>query len=410
MSYEADSMIGDHDEQMGCPVVSFEAFGPEVAADPHPFYGALQSQCPVAGFPFDGAARSFVVSRHEDVTYVLRNPQIFSSANAVDIGNERPLIPLQIDPPEHVKWRRFMDPTLAPKQVALLEGDFRKLVNEVIDGFIDQDQIDFHEQFSMPLPTTMFLRLLGCPADLMPTFVRWKDNIIRPWAATQEEAAEIRSETAQEMYAYFGPEIEERRKNPRDDLLTVCTHGIVDDRPLTQNEILDILFLLFIAGLDTVTATLDCTMSYLATNPDRQRHLVEHPEVMPGAVEEFLRFHTPVMGVIREVEEATELHGVEMNPGDHVMVMVGAANIDESQFETPHDMDFEREVNKHYAFGAGPHRCLGSHFARLELRCALEEFHKRIPSYELVDGVELHFSPGIREVAQFPLVIHPAGG
>jgi cytochrome P450 len=254
----------------------------------------------------------------------------------------------------------------------------------------------------------MFLRLLGCPTEMTPTFVRWKDNIIRPLANSVEDAQEIRTATGQEMYAYFEPEIEERRKNPREDLLTELTHGTIDDRPLTKNEMLDILFLLFIAGLDTVTATLDCTMSYLASNPDRQEQLVARSELIPGAVEELLRFHTPVMGVLREVKEETELGGVRMVPGDHVMVMVGSANIDEEHFERPHDMDFEREVNKHYAFGAGPHRCLGSHFARLELRCALEEFHKRIPSYELPDETELTFSPGIREIAQFPLTIHPA--
>jgi cytochrome P450 len=298
-----------------------------------------------------------------------------------------------------------MDPYLAPKQVALLENDFRKLVNEIIDTFHDDDEINFHERFSVPLPCTMFLRLLGCPPEEMETFVRWKDNIIRPWAATAEEAAVIRAETGQEMYAYFSQEIASRREQPREDLLSEFTHGLVEDRNLTEHEILDILYLFLLGGLDTVTATLDCTISHLAAHPDERRRMVEHPELIPSAVEEFLRFHTPVMGVVRSVKKPVELHGVPMKPGDHVMVMIGSANADESQFDDPHSLDLERPANKHYAFGGGPHRCLGSHFARLELRVALEEFHKRIPDYHVKEGADLEFSPGIREVANLPLVL-----
>jgi cytochrome P450 len=409
MAYDTERLIGEHDAELGCPALDLGVFGPDVAADPHPFYEALRSTCPVAGVGFGDDDRSFVVSTHEDVTFVLRNPDIFSSEDAVDIGQERPLIPLQIDPPEHVKWRRLMDPYLSPKQVAPLEGDFRKLVNEIIDTFIDGgDEINFHEQFSVPVPCTMFLRLLGCPADEMDTFVRWKDNIVRPWAETAEQAAAIRAETGQEMYAYFSQEIAVRRDQPRDDLLSEFTHGLVDGRHLTEHEVLDILFLFLLGGLDTVTATLDCTISYLAQHPERRQALQASPEVIPSAVEEFLRFHTPVMGILRSVRQPVELRGVAMRPGDSVMVMIGSANVDELQFDDPHLLDLEREANKHYAFGGGPHRCLGSHFARLELRVALEEFHRRIPDYEIPDGSELRFSPGIREVADFPLRIRAA--
>jgi cytochrome P450 len=406
MGYDTDHLIGEH-EDYSCPVVEIEAYGPAVAADPHPFYATLRERCPVAGLPF-GETKAYMISSHDDVTFVLRNPDIFSSDGAVEIGQERPLIPLEIDPPEHVKWRRLMDPYLAPKQVAPLEADIRKLVNEIIDTFVDEPQIDFHAAFSVPVPCTMFLRLLGLPHDEMDRFVRWKDNIIRPGGEEPEEMLAIRRATGQEMYAYFRDEIESRRATPRDDLLSEFTHSEVDGRPLTDHEILDILYLFLIAGLDTVTASLDCIVSHLADHPDRRAALVEDPSAIPAAVEEFLRFHTPVMGIVRKVAQPVELNGVQMQPGDHAMVMIGAANTDDAHFDEPHELRFGREDNKHYAFGGGPHRCLGSHFARLELRLALEELHKRIPDYEVPDGHRLDFSTGIREVAQLPLVLYPA--
>jgi cytochrome P450 len=403
--YDTTRIIS-HVDDNGCPMLDLMAFSTEVATDPHPFYAALREQCPVVGVPLSESGASYILSRHEDVQFALRNPQIFSSQDSVDIGQERPLIPLQIDPPDHVKWRRLMDPLLAPRQVAPLEDDFRKLVNELIDGFVDEGAINFHQRFSSPLPCTMFLRLLGLPLEEMATFVRWKDNIIRPAVdfGDVDAATAIRRQTGQEMYAYFSDAIVDRRAAPRDDLLTQLVHGEVDGRELTTNELLDIMFLFLLGGLDTVTATLDCTIGHLARHPDHRQQLVDDPSLAQHAVEEFLRYQSPVMGILRNVAEPVELNGVKLEAGDHVMVMVGSANTDESVFESPHELRYERADNKHFAFGGGPHRCLGSHFARLELRVALEEWHKRIPDYQLRPGTAPSYSPGIRESADLELV------
>jgi cytochrome P450 len=401
--YDVSSIVTH--EEGGCPMLDMTTFSPEIAAEPHPFYAALREQCPVVGVPFAEDRSSFLLSRHADVQFALRNPEIFSSEDAVDIGQDRPLIPLQIDPPEHVKWRRLMDPLLAPRQVAPLEADFRVLVNELIDGFVDDGGAQYHDQFSVPLPCTMFLRLLGLPVEEMPTFVRWKDGIIRPPVefGDADGAARIRRDTGQEMYAYFAEAAADRRASPRDDLMTELVHGEVDGRPVTPDELLDMMFLFLLGGLDTVTATLDCTMGYLARHPERRAELVARPELIPHAVEEFLRYHTPVMGILRTVRQPVELSGVAMSPGDTVMVMIGSANADGEAFELPDDVDYERAENKHFAFGGGPHRCLGSHFARLELRVALEEWHRRIPDYHLPEGDTPSYSFGIRESADLRL-------
>lgn len=383
-------------------------YHPEVAADPVPFYQALREHCPVARL--DGLDGTHVISRYEDVKFALRHPEIFSSdVAAVDIGQDRPLIPLQIDPPEHAKYRRLMDPQLGPKEVAHIEADTRKLVNEIIDGFAARGSCDFHAEFSVPVPCTVFLQLSGLPLTGLEQYTTWKDNIIRPEVPYGDvnAAQEIRKATGQEMYAFFDAVIDDRLANPGDDVISRFVHGVVEDRAMTRDEILDICYLFILGGLDTVTSTLDCSIAYLAQRPDHRQALVEQPELVPHAVEELLRLHTPVMQVIRVLAQEHEMHGVTMKPGDHVMVMIGAADTDSSEFEDAHEFIPDREANRHLAFGGGPHRCLGSHLARLELKIAIEEFHKRIPEYAVADDADLYYSPGIREIRELPLVFEP---
>jgi cytochrome P450 len=382
---------------------------PEVAAEPVPFYAALREHCPVA--MLDGLEGTHVISRYEDVKFALRHPEIFSSdVVAVDIGQDRPLIPLQIDPPEHAKYRRLMDPQLGPKEIAPLEADTRKLVNEIIDGFAARGSCDFHAEFSVPVPCTVFLQLSGLPLDELEQFITWKDNIIRPEVpfGDLEAAQDIRKQTGQAMYAYFGDVIDDRVANPGEDVISRFVHGLVEERAMSRDEILDICYLFILGGLDTVTSTLDCSIAYLAQRPEHRQALVERPELVPHAVEELLRLHTPVMQVIRVVAQEHEMHGVTMKPGDTVMVMLGAADTDPSEFDEAHEFLTERETNRHLAFGGGPHRCLGSHLARFELKIALEELHKRIPDYVLADGADLEYSPGIREIRELPLRFEPA--
>jgi cytochrome P450 len=289
---------------------------PEVAADPVPFYDALRTHCPIA--QLDGMEGTHVISRYEDVKFALRHPEIFSSAfQAVDIGQDRPLIPLQVDPPEHAKYRRLMDPQLGHKEIAHLEADTRALVNEIIDGFAGRGACDFHAEFSVPLPCTVFLQLSGLPLENLEQYTAWKDNIIRPAVpyGDMNAAQAIRRATGQEMYAFFDAVIDDRLANPGDDVISRFVHGVVEDRALTREEVLDICYLFILGGLDTVTSTLDCSIAYLAQRPEHRQALVERPELVPHAVEELLRLHTPVMQVVRVVAQEHEMHGVKMTPG-----------------------------------------------------------------------------------------------
>jgi cytochrome P450 len=390
-------------------------FAPETADQPHGAYRQLREQCPVArsegGAVSGESGASVLISRFEDLSWALKHPEFLSSEEAVAIGNDRPLIPLQIDPPDHAKYRRLLDPEFSPKRMAALEPDFRILVNQVIDRFVERGECDFHEDFATPLPSTFFLRLTGLPLADIEVFLRWRDNIIRPDVEPGDfaAAAEIRAATGREIYAYFEQALDERMTKPDDGLLTRLMQAEVEGERLTREELLDTCYLLIIAGLDTVTATLDCAVGFLASHPDQRRQLVERPELAPAVVEELLRLETPVMVVPRIVKQDVTVGGVDLLAGDSVTLVLGAGNTDDDEFADAHAADFERERNRHLAFGAGPHRCLGSHLARLEVRVALEEWHRRIPEYRIVDGAEFHYSPGIRQTDRLPVVFEAAG-
>jgi cytochrome P450 len=375
------------------------------ADDPIPKYHAMHARCPVQRDHNEWLDTAGVtLTRYEDVCWALKHPEYFSSAGVVQVGNEVPLIPLSVDPPEHAKYRRLLDPQFSPKKMTELEPEMRKLVNEVIDGFVDRGRIDFHEEYATPLPSTFFLSLMGLPQEDLPKFLQWRDNTIRPDAKTMEEAAQIRERTGHEITEYFERALEEQREAPGGRLLATLVNAEIDGRPLTRAELLGTCHLLLLGGLDTVTATLDCMIVYLANHPERRRAIVENPEFIPHAVEELLRHETPVMMVPRKLVRDVEIGGVSCQAGDTATLLLGAADVDVDEFDDADAVRFDRERNRHVAFGGGPHRCLGSHLARLELRVAIEEFHKRIPEYDIEADAKIRFSPGIRQADRLPLV------
>jgi len=380
-------------------------FDAEYARCPQPVYRALRSQCPVARQVFGNGP---VLSRYEDVIWALRHPEIFSSAMDLQIklGTERPMIPQQIDPPAQTRYRKILDPRFSRKRMAEIEPDVRRHAGELIDRFIDRGECEFDHEFAVPLPCHAFLSLMGLPQSELGHFLAIKDDIIRPHMKSLdlEEMGRIRERAGHGIYEYFGRVVDERRRAPGDDLVSYLCQAEIDGERLTRNEILDICFLMILAGLDTVTATLGCNVAFLASNPAHREQLVRDPALIPGAVEELLRWETPVTGVPRVVKREVEIHGATLKPGELVTLLIGASNTDEGEFSDPELVDFARERNRHVAFGSGPHRCLGSHLARMELEVALEEWHRRIPEYRVKPGELPRYSPGIREVQYLPLV------
>ena len=371
-------------------------------ADPQPKYRALIEMGGVVT-PAEGFT---IVATRAAVDEVLRDPGTFTSRDIVQLGNVRPLIPLSVDPPEHKKYRRILDPLFAPKRMDEIEDDVASRVNHFIDAFIDRGSCNFTEELAVPFPSAVFLGLMGLPWEELDTLLRLKDGIMRPGGGglSPDEELQFRADTGTEIYAYFNAILDERQRRPEEDILTGFLGAEVDGERLTREEILDICFLFLIAGLDTVTDSLTCFFAYLSRHPEHRQQIVENPSVIPKAVEEMLRWETPVAGTARLATADSVVTGCPVAAGNIVFVSIGAANVDPNEFEDAMDVRFDREVNRHLAFGGGVHRCLGSHLARRELRIALREWHRRIPDYGLKPGIELEYPPGLRMVQNLELV------
>lgn len=339
--------------------------------------------------------------------HVLRNHQLFSSRVEMGLGNVRPLIPLNVDPPLHAKYRKLLDPLFAPRRMDAREADITRRVNGFIDAFIDRGECNFSEEFAEVLPSSVFLGLMGLPEEELHMFIHLRDGILHPGnidpaAALDPDARRrVQDATGSEIYEYFGRVIVDRQQSPRDDVISGFLAAEIDGDRLTTDEILDILFLFLIAGLDTVSDTLTCFYAFLAQHPEHRRLIVEDPTMISSAVEELLRWESPVpAGVPRVATEDTHLPNGQLVPkGTAIVVSYGAANVDPEMFADSTDVRFDREQNRHIAFGGGVHRCLGSHLVRRELRVTLREWHQRIPDYRIKAGHEdLVYPPGLRHV------------
>ncbi len=390
------------DREFDTDLIVFGGVGQGFLEYPQPHYAKMRARRPLLRVP--GAVQT---TTRAALDAALRDPESYSSGmDGAPLGNDRPLIPLQIDPPDQLKWRKLLDPLFTPKKMAALVPQITEQVNALIDQFADRGSCDFTNEFAIPLPSTIFLRLFGLPLEELPTLLEFNERTQRPpGARTAEEQLAARRANAQDVYRYFAGVISERRAEPaRDDLMSVLLSAEVDGRPLTDEEITDISFLMILAGLDTITDTLTCSFKFLAEHPDHRRRIAQDSSVIPSAVEELLRWETPVMTIIRVARRDGAIEGCPVHAGDAVLACLGSANTDEAEFTQAQLVDFDRNPNRHVAFGGGIHRCLGSHLARQELRVALHEWHRRIPEYRLPEDFVPRYSDGLRSVRNLTLL------
>ncbi len=362
-----------------------------------------------AGPVFKGR-RGYVLSSSEYVEYALKHPELFSSKRAFDlVGSPLPMVPIAFDPPEHTRYRRILQPFVGPRKTARWQPRVRSLVGTLMDSFVQRGHCDLVAELAVPLPAEVFLTLFGLPMEDRDRLIGWKEGLLGSPMLSGGQPTEDMIRVGAELFAYLVDHIEKRRRHldGAEDLLGRLLADTSDER-LSDDELLGLSFLFVLAGLDTVTSALSTAFAALAAQPRLRRQIATDPSVIPSAVEELLRMDGPVVFLPRVASQDIELGGHTIPAGSEVQVAIAVANRDPAEHADPDEINLRRQ-ERHYAFGGGPHRCLGSHLARMEMREVLAEWHRRIPDYELAPGFtpRVEWPTGLVGLDTLPLVFPP---
>ncbi|MDB5869193.1 MAG: Cytochrome, partial [Polaromonas sp.] len=337
---------------------------------------------------------------------ILQDPETFSSASlspfARLLGDSWKLIPLELDPPDHAKYRALLNPLFTPKLVDQQEVKIRARAADLIERFLPRGQCDFNEDFANAFPTLIFLNMMGWPAEEAPRFVKWTQTIVKGMDMQQV------TDAVREVRDYLQGRIAERRATAGDDFTGYLLASQIDGRPLTDDELLGTCFLVFLAGLDTVASSLGWIFMHLARHPEQQAELRANPLGISDALEELLRSYS-IVNMQRTVTREVTIGEVTMLPGDTVLISTELGNLDPEKYGCPAKVDFHRADAHvpHMAFSYGPHRCVGSHLARRELRIAMELWLQKVPPFRMsdhpvqarasgvfgIDGLRLEWNP-----------------
>ena len=382
----------------------FDHTHPDYYGDPYRIWKDLrESGCPVAHT--DRYHGVYLPTRYEDIAAIAHDTEHFSSKSVLvtdvrveDLGGLRSP-PITSDPPEHQSHRRALLPAFSPKAIAKWLPITREICRDLLDEFADSGSCDGSEDYAKHIPVKVIARMIGIPEADGDMFRRWVHELIEigPYDLTVAKAA------TREVFEYFGEFIDDRRTDPQDDVVTFLLQAEMDGAPLPTHQISGGLFLLLLAGIDTTWSTIGSAIWHLGHHPEDRRRLATDPKVFDPAVEEFLRYYSPVT-MARVVTKETEISGTTLCPGQRVLLPFPAANRDPGFMDDAETFQIDREENRHSAFGLGIHRCLGSNLARMEVKVALEEWFGRIPEFELHNPDKVTWSGGqIRGPRTIPL-------
>lgn len=357
----------------------------------------------------------WILTHYEDIFQVLRDAETFSSfPNALVSHGASRFIPLELDPPEHAAFRKLLQPLFSPARMHALESEIRSTINELIDGFASRGSAEYISELAHELPARVFLTLMDWPVSDAPMFT--EATLITQRGVpggTEEESNAARAAAGGQLLEYFAGVVAVHRERGAnaDDVTSTIVHSTVvvdgQERPITDEELCNMFFLLLIAGLHTVTGTLAWSVMHLADRPDERQRLIDDPSLIPSAVEEMLRMEAAVSPG-RRVTRDTTIAGVELKEGDRVLCVLAGANRDGKEFENPDVVSVDREPNRHLSFGAGAHRCIGSHLARIEVQLVLEELHRRLPDYRIDSTKQVvSHATSVRGVLELPIVFTP---
>jgi cytochrome P450 len=371
----------------------YDPYHPELSQKMWDVVEHLRARCPVAhsdstmgGGAFNGL---WVLTQYEDICAVLRDPQTFSS----DPSRFNPELvesplgyfpPISLDPPLHQKWRVLLNPRLTPKALASFEPGIRAIVTELIDGFLEEGHCDFVSQLARLLPSRMFFQVLfgiGDPEEVDRCLV-WSDKVIY-----EQDGSPEFLEAMAAWVNWIAEFVSVRRAGPRrEDLIDSLLFGTIDGQPLSDRDITGAIQILTLGAFETTSDALSAVMLKLTEFPEVQARLRGDPSLIPTVFDEILRVETPVISLTRHCTRDVEIGGKQLKTGDTILMHFGAANRDPAVFENPTQCQWDRADNRHIAFGLGPHRCIGSNTARLNLRVVFEEVLARMD--------DIHVTPG----------------
>jgi len=372
------------------------------AGDPYPAYRELRATSPVC---WNDVTNFWALLKYEDCRFVSSNPALFSSARGVTIPDPHIPNPVQqgsllfTDPPRHRQLRKLINAGFTRRQVNILEPKIREIVRGILDRVEPDSTVEFAEEIAAPLPTRIIAELLGAPPDDWERFRTWSD------AATGTADPEIELEifvALGQCYDYFGELIAARRVEAREDMLSILANAEIDGDRLTDEDLLNFAFLLLVAGNETTRNLIALGTCALIRHPDQLRLLVDEPSLIPGAVEEMLRWNSPVVHMARTATADVEIRGQAIAEGEVVVMLYGSANRDEDVFGSDaEEFKVTRHPNPHIAFGCGEHSCLGAQLARLEACVLFDELLRRFPNLELVgevDRMRATMVPGVKRM------------
>ena len=382
----------------------FDHTHPDYAADAPAVWDELREQCPVAHTDRFGGA--WLPVRHADVSAVAHDTEHFTSKSVI-VADFRGFMdapvgyapPITSDPPFHQHARRLLLPAFSPKAVDVLRPFTREFCAGLVDGLAasGRTEVDAAVDYAQHIPVQVIAHMLGVPPEDGDRFRTFIHRIL-------EAPGQVGPVTEEETLTYYlRGLIEERRGEPRDDLITFLTQADIDGEPLSDEHVVGSVALLLLAGIDTTWSAIGASLWHLATHPEDRRRLVAEPELVPTAVEEFLRAYAPVT-MARLVSEPVEVGGCPMAVDDWVLLSFPAANRDPEAFDRADEVLIDREQNRHLAFGLGIHRCVGSNLARMELTVAVEEWLRRFPEFEVSDPEGVRWSTGqVRGPRELPV-------
>jgi cytochrome P450 len=372
------------------------------AGDPYPSYRELRATAPVC---WNDVTKFWALLKYEDIRFVSSSPALFTSTKGITIPDLAMPSPVQegslifSDPPRHRQLRKLINSGFTRRRVAVLEPKIREIVRGILDGIEPGSVHEFAEEIAAPLPTRMIAELIGAPPDDWEQFRAWSD------AATGTADPEIELDwfvAMGQLFEYFQKLIAARRAEPRNDLLSVLAEAEIDEHRLTDEDLLNFAFLLLVAGNETTRNLIALGTLALISHPGQRRLLVENPALIPSAVEEMLRWNSPVVHMARTAVADVEIRGQRIAEGDVVVMLYGSANRDEDVFGSDsEEFKVTRHPNPHIAFGCGEHSCVGAQLARLEATVMFEELLGRFPKLELVgdvDRMRATMVPGVKRM------------